>query len=327
MARGNAVVDIDVDPAAARADRRRALLRIGGPILCVVLTTATILFISIYASHANIRGALALSGDVLTALEGRITEQVTAYFGVANRTLAVGRSLTQGGPPGGRKALIEKFSIGALREVPQIYALVLGDSQGNFLLVRRGENSGSETKTIANTPGQRKVVWTRRNAAGEVIAREEDPSDTYDPRTRPWYVQALTSQTISWTDVYPFYPDYQPGISASARYTGIDGRFFVFSLDIELADLSNFLGSLKIGKSGRAMIVDQAGRMIAHPQVHRVVHRGASGPETNRIDEIGDDVAVGAYDRFRIEGSGRRTVRRSSVRRKPRAVDKIPIDD
>jgi len=26
-------------------------------------------------------------------------------------------------------------------------------------------------------------------------------------------------------------------------------------------------------------------------------------------------------------GSGRRTVRRSSVRRKPRAVDKIPIDD
>jgi hypothetical protein len=152
MARGNAIVDIDVEPAAARADRRRALLRIGGPILGVVLTTATILFISIYASHANIRGALALSDDVLTALEGRITEQVTAYFGVANRTLAVGRSLTQGGPPGGRMALIEKFSIGALREVSQIYEMVLGDSQGNFLLVRRGENGGSETKTHRQHP-------------------------------------------------------------------------------------------------------------------------------------------------------------------------------
>jgi hypothetical protein len=118
MARGNAVFDTDLDPFAARADRRRALMRIGVPILGVAPTIAVMLFIAVYANRANTRGALALSSDVLAALEGRITEQVAGYFGSAAWTLAVGRSLIEGAPPSEQPGIIEKFSIGALREIP-----------------------------------------------------------------------------------------------------------------------------------------------------------------------------------------------------------------
>jgi len=51
------------------------------------------------------------------------------------------------------------------------------------------------------------------------------------------------------------------------------------------------------------------GRLIAYPEGTRMLRHGTtSGPVTARVDEIGDDVAAGVYDRFRIEGPGHRTV-------------------
>jgi len=115
-----------------------------------------------------------------------------------------------------------------------------------------------------------------------------------------------------WTDAYIFYTAGEPGVTVSRRYTGIDGRVFVFGADITLAELSRFLGSLEIGQTGRAMIIDDNGRIIAHPQMQKIGRRGsnpeAEEPMTAQIGEIGDNVAAGAYDRFRIEGPGHRTV-------------------
>jgi len=312
MARGDAVIDIDIDPIAERSSRWRTLLRIGVPVLGVVLTIAVILTIAVYADRANRRGALALSEDVLNALDRRISEQVAGYFGPAERALAIGKFLAEGEKPSERQELAEKYSIGALKEIPQAAEFIFADQEGNFMMVRRSESGGIDTKLIRNAPAPRQVVWVRRNPAGEEIAREEDPSDTYDPRTRQWYERGLVSDAMFWTDVYIFYTADEPGVTASLRYTGVDGRVFVLGVDITLAELSRFLGSLQIGHTGRAMIVDGYGRMIAHPQVRRAVNRGgdagAGGQMTPRIDEIGDDAAAGAYDRFRIEGPGHRTV-------------------
>src|SRR4051794_13641767 len=312
MARENAVIDIDIDPFETRTARRQTLLRIGVPVLGMALIIALILAITIYADRANRRGALALSEDVLTALDARITDQAASYFGPAARALAVGKHLAEGESPSERRQLIEKYSIGALKEILQVVEFIFADQEGNFMMVRRNESGGIDTKLIRNAPAQRKVLWIRRNSTGEEIAREEDPSDAYDPRTRSWYERALVSDTMVWTDAYVFYTAGEPGVTVSLRHTGIDGRVFVFGADITLAELSRFLGSLEIGQTGRAMIIDGNGRMIAHPQMQKIGRRG-SNPETEepmtaQIGEIGDSVAAGAYDRFRIEGPGHRTV-------------------
>lgn len=68
----------------------------------------------------------------------------------------VGRSLIEGAPPSEQPGIIEKFSIGAPREIPQISELILGDSEGNFGMFRRSENGGSETKLSTNTAGEKK---------------------------------------------------------------------------------------------------------------------------------------------------------------------------
>jgi class 3 adenylate cyclase len=212
-------------------------------------------------------------------------------------------------PPGEvRRALIEKFSVGAMKEVPQIEDFIVGDAAGDFTMFRRGENGGIDTKLIDNRPGARKVTWMHRNAAGDEIGREEDPTDTYDPRTRPWYSGASATSSIFWTDVYIFFTDKEPGITASTRYLSPEGRNFVIGVDITLANLSKFLAGLKIGENGRAMIIGAQGQVIAYPQMERIVKQDESGSVSARVDEIGDAVAVRAYDRFRVDGPGHETI-------------------
>src|SRR3954469_19187538 len=111
MARENAVIDIDIDPFAARTARWQTLLRIGVPVLGMALIIALILAITIYADRANRRGALALSEDVLTALDARISDQAASYFGPAARALAVGKYLAEGEPPIDRRELIKNILI------------------------------------------------------------------------------------------------------------------------------------------------------------------------------------------------------------------------
>ena len=309
MAAGNWVVDIDVDPLAMRARRRRVMARIWVPILGVALTIAAILVIAVYANRADRRGALKLADDVLAALDGRIAEEVTSYFAIPTRALAEAESLAETEPAGEpRRALVEKFSIGAMKHIPQIADFLIADPQGNFMMIRRGDGRGIDTKVIENSPGRRRVIWTRRDAAGTEIGHDEDPSDTFDPRARPWYSGALGADGTFWTDVYVFYTANEPGITASTRYLSPEGEHFVVGVDIALENLSNFLADLKVGESGRAMIITGQGRIVAHPQREKIINHGSSGPVTARVDEIGDPVAMGAYDRFRVNGPGRTTI-------------------
>ena len=96
------------------------------------------------------------------------------------------------------------------------------------MLIRRGESGGTDVKTIKNEPGSRRVTWIHRDAVGEEIGREDDPTDTYDPRTRSWYTRARGTHELFWTDVYIFFTQRVPGITASATYRDAHGRLYLF---------------------------------------------------------------------------------------------------
>src|SRR5947207_6915454 len=120
MARGETIIDIDIDPFTARAGRWRSLLRIGVPVLGVVLTIAVILVIAVQTTRANLRGALQLADDVLAATDARIAEEVATYFEIPVRALGEGAALGEHEPAGEpRRALVEKFSIVSMKHVPQ----------------------------------------------------------------------------------------------------------------------------------------------------------------------------------------------------------------
>ena len=308
MTVANQIVDISVEPLEERRRRRRAILRVGVPVVGVLLMIATILTIGLYANRANRNGVLALSHNLIDTVGDRIALEVSAYLGPAVRAVKIARDLMKGEAIGKRLPAIENFSASFLRETPQLDSFSFADADGNYVLVRRGAAGGVDEEIIDNAPGSRQAVWVHRNADGEEIGREEDPRNDFDPRTRPWFIGAQKTDGQFWTGVYVFYSDRQPGLTVSVRHVESDGRLYVFGVDITLAALSNFLSTLEIGKNGRAIIMENSGQMIARPEGKALLRETNGVLTTVRADELGDAVLTSAYDHFRVEGPGRRVI-------------------
>ena len=175
-------------------------------------------------------------------------------------------------------------------------------------MVQRDQSGGTVTKLIQNTPGRRVVELVHRGPDGRVTGRELLPNDTFDPRTREWFKGALQATDVFWTGVYVFFTHRAPGITAAVRYHAEDQIDHVFGVDITLKALSDFLATLRIGRSGRAVIIDSSGHLIAGPDTSHMLRDQDGQLATVRLDQLGDLILAAAYDRFRVEGYGRHMI-------------------
>ncbi|MBF0445549.1 MAG: hypothetical protein HQL68_08155, partial [Magnetococcales bacterium] len=111
-----------------------------------------------------------------------------------------------------------------------------------------------------------KTTWRYRDQDGDILRMADDPLKIYDPRERPWYKGAVENGGHFWTDVYTWASDngssYQVGITVAELIKDKKGLVGVTAIDIILNDISKFLGSLTIGKTGQAFILNSKGQVI-----------------------------------------------------------------
>ena len=283
-------------------------LRRSLPVIGVIAVVLLISVIAFYVYDSNRRGAIVLSNDLITAIDRRVEVQMHAYLSPAQQFLelagaaAQGRDVAEGGPE------VERFALSALPTVGPVTGFSYADPEGNFQFIVRNELGGYDTKTIDVRDGNRRVTWVRRDATGKMTATETDPSDTFDPRTRPWYQGAEQSKKPFWTSTYLFFTVKKPGISLAVPSYDADGKLAnVLSVDIELATLCTFLKQLGIGVSGKALIIDKQGRVVAYPSDDWLP---ADRPDVTSpmLDELGDPVLTRVYNRLRVEGFGRQVL-------------------
>jgi adenylate cyclase len=302
------IVDLGADPAEERRAARRRVKRVLAPIAAAALLVLSVIGLVVAGYENNRRGALALSGEVLEGLERRIALRAANWLVPAERSLRLlhgvygGERLEQAT----REDAIS-LSFNLLRTVPSIALVSLADPNGNYVLQRRNAEGGIDTKTIQETPGPRRVTWVRRDRDGRVVATEDDPEDRFDPRTRPWYIAAVDAPGLVWTEPYIFFTDRAPGMTAAVAFRQDGALRGVFGVDIRLDDLSAFLQRLEIGRTGRAIIVDRSGRIVAYPDARRAVSERDGTLVRPRLDELGDPVLARAYDLHRVNGHGRFT--------------------
>lgn len=89
----------------------------------------------------------------------------------------------------------------------------------------------------------------------------------YDPRLRPWYRDAVQAGKPIWTEIYQFIGSKgteQLGMSFvypyHNQYRVLQG---VLGSDFTLLKISEFLRSVKIGKTGEAFIMERTGLLVA----------------------------------------------------------------
>jgi hypothetical protein len=291
-----------------RGGRRSGMgrtLRHSLPVIGVVVVVMLVAAIAYFVYDANRRGAVTLSNDLITAIDRRVGAQMRSYLAPPEQFLtladaaAAGRGVLEAAPE------LERFARHAIANIPAISAFSYADTQGNYLFVIRNDKGGFDTKVIDRRDGRR-VTWERRDANNKTTSIEEDPADTFDPRTRPWYQGAESTRRPFWTDTYLFFTLKKPGLTLAVPHFDADGKLqSVMAVDIELATLCGYLAQLNIGNRGKALIVDPNGRIVAYPDENWLP---AKDPDVKapRLDEIGDPVLTRTYDLLRVEGYGRR---------------------
>ncbi|MEF2550412.1 cache domain-containing protein [Aurantimonas sp. A2-1-M11] len=178
---------------------------------------------------------------------------------------------------------LERYFYEILRSRSDFAGIFYGAADGAFLYVSRDRSvEGAEyrIKRVATQP-DRSVELIYLTADFRPVSRRRDDADTYDPRTRPWYVKASTTRDVVWTDPYIFFSAQRPGITV-AKAVRADERLGMrgaVGIDIEIHALSAFLDGLKIGSRGSAAIVSQSGEVIAHRDPSLVLATDVSGKQ------------------------------------------------
>jgi PAS domain S-box-containing protein len=201
---------------------------------------------------------------------------------------------------------LEKLLFQQLQIAPQFSGVFYGDETGAFVYVMRSEGAGPfRTKVITRDGEARSTELIWRDNDYRVLARADDPQDTYDPRSRPWYQSARDELTSIWTDPYIFFTSQKPGITAAAPvYLEGGGIQGVVGVDIEIDAISEFLSRLNIGENGTALILNKNGDVIAHPDRSLIRKENADGTfRFVNISEIDDPAARAAFSGL-ARGSG-----------------------
>ena len=201
-----------------------------------------------------------------------------------------------------RHGLLEKYFLDQLSLYPHFAGIYVGLTNGDFFYVSRSaarSPEGFRTKVISHSGAQRQTRLIWRDRHGTVLADEIDPQDTYDPRQRPWYQKATAEKGIIWTDPYIFFTSQNPGITtAGPIYRNAGELHGVVGVDIEIDELSTFISKLRIGKNGRAFMINSNGEVVAFPDLDKIRRKDDSQADRYRmvkIEELDDGLSKAAY--------------------------------
>ncbi|HEY0852866.1 MAG TPA: adenylate/guanylate cyclase domain-containing protein [Bradyrhizobium sp.] len=202
-----------------------------------------------------------------------------------------------------------------LRNNPHIFNIYVGYEDGSFLemdVIDRAKPAFRASLGVDEDAAFRVVIISRTGTAVSPvtvylsenliqIAETKGPA-TYDPRQRPWYVEAFKDEKTLLTGPYVFYATGQPGYTL--RTTLKEGRRGVVAADLLLNRLEQMLGDQRLGNSGLAFLFNESGRIVAHPEMGRLMdeipERGDALPG---IDAVKLPGLVQAIDAWRKGGA------------------------
>jgi adenylate cyclase len=185
--------------------------------------------------------------------------------------------------PADSKPILERYAT-VLRANPGFKWVSYSNSDGHIYGAYRvgDEIRVNESKIVDGST----IVDEQSIAADGAWKPIRHDTNDYDPRTRPYYKLAAAAQTGVWTPPYVF-AEKVPGVTyalALRKQGAVEG---VFTIDFDLARLSELARSLQFSEHGRVAFTTTDGTLLAHPS-EPVVREGASAPELVKVTEVAD---------------------------------------
>lgn len=179
-----------------------------------------------------------------------------------------------------RLALLPPFTQ-ALKDHPELTSLYLGYLNGDFFMVRplrtpalkhyfdAPQNASYQVWSIerGTQTGRLRSESLFFDEALTLIERRLNPDETYDPRTRDWFISALADQSQITTEPYVFFSSRDVGTTLARR----SGATAVIATDMTLAQLSATLAKHKVTPSTEIALFNSAGDAVAYPDYSRLI--------------------------------------------------------
>jgi len=171
------------------------------------------------------------------------------------------------------------FNALALHE--SLFSAYVGNEKGDFLQIIAIRDQ-PEHRNLFNAPpgtvyalrgiftddqGARRELWRFVSRDRRLIEERVKRDPDFDPRTRPWYIQALQKKESFFTEPYLFKSTEIPGITCAQRLP--DGG--VFAVDFTLERLATMLKRQRVSENGALFLFDAKGRVILHPTMDTTI--------------------------------------------------------
>jgi PAS domain S-box-containing protein len=260
--------------------------------------------------------------DIMQNILDLTLEETQNFFSVARGAAHLTKRLISSQVVNADKDQIEKLELYFLDQLelyPQFAGIYFATPGGDFFYVNRDSSrpgqEGYRSKFIEVNEAGRHIRFVWRDRKMTRVAEREDPTDTYDPRKRPWYQKAIKEKDIIWTDPYVFFSSQKPGITTAGPIFGADGSLIgVVGVDIELDVLSRFVGKLRVGKTGLAFIVNQDKDVIAFHDVDQLKYQEENKDgkiRLSKINELDNPLCNLAYNAIKATAINRETNKNS----------------
>lgn len=185
-----------------------------------------------------------------------------------------------------------------LSQNPLLSAVYVGYPDGQFLLVRplrdaalrvqegAPDNAAFLLQSIAHEDAGAGLVgrWSFYDAQLRLLETSVRPQYDFDPRVRPWYAQALQTNTQILTAPYVFFTTHEMGVTLSQPS---EEGGAVLGLDVALTDLGREIGALRIVQRTEIALLDKDQRVLAYPDMARVLQRDGDQTRMSPLDELG----------------------------------------
>jgi PAS domain S-box-containing protein len=162
-----------------------------------------------------------------------------------------------------------------LQTFDKVSYIQFGSEQKTFTGVERLDNGNLQVRISNKSTGYNLHSYTP-SKFGQSTKLLKTTSN-YDPRTRPWYIAPARAGKQTWTKIYAYFDTPKLAITATQPVYGKDNKLIgILGSDLTLSDINQFLGSLKIGKSGQTFIVEKSGELVANstPEAPFIVSNG-----------------------------------------------------
>lgn len=234
-----------------------------------------------YLSYRSGQQAVADLAHQLMAETGeRVTQDLNSYLKTAHRLNQTNVAALQSGAISfDRLDQLQKYLFFQHQEFSEVTTVLLGTPQGEFRTIHRIRPAEVEAhltqlqptdlpyeagRASVQDPDQLKLYAIDR--AGN-LTRYLDKIENIDVRERPWYRRAVATGKPGWSEPFQIGASNLLSLNAYHPVYGAGGQLEgVFSVNLSLDRLNDFLETLPLSHTGQVFIMERSGLLIANSE-------------------------------------------------------------